>query len=97
MVKLGISIRLKARPGKEKETTEFLKSILPLAIEETGTINWYAVQFTQDTFGIFDTFETEDDRHMHHTGPVAKALMTNATELLCEPPLVELFEILAAK
>lgn len=97
MVKLGISIRLEAKLGKEKETAEFLKSALPLAMQELGTINWYVVKYTPTTFGIFDTFETEDARHAHHTGSIAKALMEKAPELLSVPPVIELIEILAVK
>ncbi len=97
MVKLGISIRLEAKLGKEKETAEFLKSALPLAMQELGTINWYVVKYSPTTFGIFDTFETEDARHAHHTGPIAKALMEKAPELLAVPPVIELIEILAVK
>ena len=97
MVKLGISIRLEAKLGKENETAEFLKSALPLAIQEVGTINWYVIKYSPSTFGIFDTFETEDARHAHHTGRIAQALMAKASELLAVPPVIELTEILAAK
>jgi quinol monooxygenase YgiN len=97
MVKLGISIRLEAKPGKEQATAEFLKSALPLAIEEQGTINWYIIQYGPSTFGIFDTFETEEARHAHHTGPIAQALIANAAELLSSAPVIELIDILAVK
>jgi hypothetical protein len=33
---------LKAKPGKENEVEEFLKSALPLVNQEAGTIVWFA-------------------------------------------------------
>jgi quinol monooxygenase YgiN len=95
MVTIGISIRLEAKPGKENETAELLKSALSL--QEQGTINWYVVKYSPTTFGIFDTFETADARHAHHTGSIAHALMAKATDLLAVPPVIELTEILALK
>ncbi len=97
MVKLGISIRLEAKAGKEEELEHFLKSALPLAMQEIGTIHWYAIKFTPSTFGIFDTFETEEARHDHHTGPIAKALLEKAPDLLSKPPHIELVEIISVK
>ena len=70
-----ILARLEAKPGKEKEVLEFLKSALPLAEGEPGTIRWYALQIGPSTFGIFDTFETEQGREAHLNGPIAAALM----------------------
>ncbi len=46
-----------AKPGKEKEVADFLKSAIPLVAEEPGTIHWFALQLGPSTFGIFDTFE----------------------------------------
>ena len=44
MEKLAILARVEAKPGKEKEVLEFLKSALPLAEGEQGTIRWYAIK-----------------------------------------------------
>lgn len=44
MEKLALLARLEAKPGKEKEVAEFLKSALPLAEAEPGTIRWYALR-----------------------------------------------------
>jgi quinol monooxygenase YgiN len=48
-------------------------------------------------FGIFDTFREEEGRNAHLNGPIAKALMAKAEELLAEPPQLEMLEILASK
>ena len=62
MVKYALLVRLEARPGKEKEVADFLKSAIPLVAEDPGTVHWFALQLGPSTFGIFDTFGQEDDR-----------------------------------
>jgi quinol monooxygenase YgiN len=97
MAKVALYVHLKAKPGRSADVASFLKSARPLAQQEPGTLTWYA--FTQDegTFGIFDTFETEAARQAHLDGPIAKALMAKANELLAEPPTIHKIEILADK
>jgi quinol monooxygenase YgiN len=97
MEKLSILAWLEAKPGMEKEVSDFLKSALPLAQAETGTVSWYAWQINDSVFGIFDTFEAEEGREAHLSGPIAAALMANADRLLAKPPVIEKLNILAAK
>ena len=97
MVKLGLLARLEAKPGKEQEVADFLASALPLAEAETGTVTWYALQLGPSTFGIFDSFEGEEGRDAHLSGPIAAALMANADRLLAQPPQIDKIGVLAAK
>jgi quinol monooxygenase YgiN len=97
MAKLALLAWLEAKPGKEEEVADFLKSALPMAQEETGTVKWYAWRTGETVFGIFDTFETEEARDAHLNGPIAAALMANADRLLAKPPLIEKLDILAEK
>ncbi|RYY15763.1 MAG: antibiotic biosynthesis monooxygenase [Chitinophagaceae bacterium] len=97
MEKFGILARVEAKPGKETEVLEFLKSALPLAQGEPGTVRWYALQIGPSTFGIFDTFETEEGRMAHLNGPIAAALMANASSLLAKDPVIEKIDLLAIK
>jgi quinol monooxygenase YgiN len=97
MDKLAILALLEAKPGKEKDVEEFLKSAQPLAARENGTTTWYAVKLGAQKFGIFDTFENEESRDAHLTGQIAKSLFAKAAELFAKPPQVEKLEILAAK
>jgi quinol monooxygenase YgiN len=97
MVKFALLARLVAKPGKEQEVADFIKSALPLAQQETETVSWYALQIDQSTFGIFDTFETEEGRKAHLGGQIAAALMAKAPELLASDPIIEQVEILAVK
>jgi len=97
MVNLAILVRLEAKPGKEQVLADFIKGALPLAMEEQGTINWFALQMGPSTFGIFDTFETSEARAAHLGGQIAKALMENAPDLLAVDPIIEMVDLLAVK
>jgi len=97
MVKFALLVRLEAKPGKEQEVSDFIKSALPLAEQEEKTISWYALQLGPSTFGIFDTFETEEGRMEHLGGQIAKALMAKAPELLAKDPVIEKVDLLAVK
>lgn len=97
MVKLAIWANLEAKPGKEKEVEEFLKSAQPLAEKEKGTVTWYAIKMGPGKYGIFDTFADEKGREAHLTGDIAKALFAKAKDLFAKPPEVAKPEILAAK
>jgi quinol monooxygenase YgiN len=97
MVKVGLLVRLEAKPGKEQAVADFLRSGLPLVQEEPETINWYGIQMGPSTFGIFDTFPDDAGRKAHLGGKVAAALMANASELLSADPSIEMVDILASK
>jgi quinol monooxygenase YgiN len=88
---------LEAKAGKEEELAAFLKSALPLAVQETATVSWFAFRMDSSRFGIFDTFADESGRNAHLNGEIAKALFAKADELLASPPQIERPEILAAK
>ena len=97
MVKLALLARLEAKPGREKEVADFIKSALPLAEAGSGTVSWYALQLGPSTLGIFDTFENEEGRDAHLGGQIAQALMAKAPELLAVDPIIEKVDLLAVK
>ena len=97
MDRFALLALLEAKPGKEQEVEEFLKSAQPLAAREPGTTTWYALKLGPNKFGIFDTFKQEEGRDAHLNGEIAKALMSKAGELLAKPPQIEKLDILAAK
>jgi len=97
MSKLAIWAQLEAKPGKEKEVEDFLKSAQPLAEREAGTITWYAIKMGPGKYGIFDTFADENGRNAHLNGDIAKALFAKAKDLFSQPPRVDKPEILASK
>ena len=97
MATLALYAHLKAKPGKNAEVEAFLKSALPMAQQEKGTITWYAFKEDEGSYGIFDTFDSEAARQAHLDGPIAKALMARAGELLAEPPKIHKIAVLADK
>jgi quinol monooxygenase YgiN len=97
MIKFALLAKLEAKPGKEKEVEEFLKSGANLALREPKTITWYAFQLGPSTFGIFDTFEEEDGRKAHLSGEIAKALMQKAPDLFSSSPNIQMADIIGVK
>ncbi|MGE0471243.1 MAG: Antibiotic biosynthesis monooxygenase [Candidatus Nitrospira kreftii] len=97
MVRVGLLVRLQAKPGKEAEVASFLESGLALANQEAATPVWFALQLGPATFGIFDAFADEAGRKAHLGGQIAAALMAKAADLLSEPPKIEQVDVLAAK
>jgi quinol monooxygenase YgiN len=95
MEAIGLLVTLEARPGKEADAEAFLKSAQPLALNENGTLKWYAIKLGPGKFGIFDTFANEGGRNAHLSGEIAKALGARANELFATPPRIEKVEILA--
>ena len=96
MEAIGLLVTLEARPGKEADAEAFLKSAQPLALNEKGTLKWYAIKLGPGKFGIFDTFANEGGRNAHLSGEIAKALGARANELLAAPPQIEKLEVLAS-
>jgi len=97
MVKVGLLVRLEAKPGKEAEVGGFIEGAVALANREASTIAWFAVRLGPSTFGVFDVFPDEAGRQAHLNGPIAQALMAKAGELLSQPPKIEPLDVLAAK
>lgn len=97
MEKFALLARVEAKSGKEAQVEAFLKSALPMAQDEPDTVRWYGLKISENTFGIFDTFETEDGRKAHLQGEIAAALMASASELLAKDPVIEFVDLLAVK
>jgi len=97
MLTVGFFVRLEAKIGKEKELAAFMKQALQLANQETTTPLWFALRLGPTTFGVFDAFHDEAGRQTHFDGPIRKALIAHAQDLLAAPPSIEKTEVLGAK
>ena len=99
MEKFALYVPLEAKPGKEKEVADFLRSAVPLVNAEPGTISWYAIQEGPSSFAIFDTFDDEVGRDAHLNGKVAAALMEKITagDLFDNKPKIHKLDIIADK
>jgi len=96
-IRVGLYVRLEAKPGQENAVAAFLQSALPLVEREPATMTWYAMRLGPSTFGIYDTFPDDQGREAHLSGQVAAALMQKAPELLASPPVIQKIDVLAAK
>lgn len=93
----GLLALLEAKPGKGDELGAFLKQGRELAAAESGTVTWYAFKLSETTYGIFDTFDGEDDRQAHLNGQIPAALGQVGPDLLAADPDIRQLDVLAVK
>ncbi len=91
----GLLALLEAKPGKGEELADFLRQGRELAAAEEGTVTWYAFKISDTTYGIFDTFETEDGRQAHLQGQIPAALGQVGPDLLAADPDIRPVDVLA--
>ena len=96
-VTLGILAMLEAKPGKGGELEAFLRAGRELAVAEEGTVTWYAFKISDTSYGIFDTFATDDARTAHINGQIPAALATVSADLLVSEPDIRPAEVVAVK
>jgi quinol monooxygenase YgiN len=96
-VTLGILAMLEAKPGKGGELEAFLRAGRELAIAEEGTVTWYAFKISDTSYGIFDTFATDDARTAHINGQIPAALADMSADLLTSDPDIRPVDVVAVK
>ncbi|MGH9120771.1 MAG: putative quinol monooxygenase [Acidimicrobiales bacterium] len=96
-VRLGLLALLESKPGRGDDLGAFLEAGQALAAAEGGTVTWYAFKMSDTTFGIFDSFETEDARQAHLAGQIPTALGQVAPDLLAKDPDIRPVDIIAVK
>src|SRR5580700_10794320 len=96
-VTLGILALLEAKAGKGDELAAFLKSGRDLAVAEEGTVTWYAFKISDTSYGIFDTFATDDARTAHINGQIPAALAQVSADLLARAPDIQPVNLIAVK
>lgn len=95
--KLGLLAMVEAKPGKEQEVWDFLNGGREIVDNEPGTRTWYAFRVSENTFGIFDTFDTEEDRQAHLNGAIPAALAEHGPAMLAKDPDIKPIELIAVK
>ena len=95
--KLGLLALLEAKPDKGDELGAFLEAGRALAVQEAGTLTWYAFKISDTTYGIFDSFETEEARQAHLSGEIPTALGQVAADLLAKGPDIRTVDVIAVK
>ncbi len=96
-VRLGILALLQAKHDKGADLAAFLESGRAIALAEAGTVTWYAFKISDTTYGIFDTFETDDALQAHLGGQIPQALAQVGPDLLAADPDIRTVEIIAVK
>ena len=94
-VRFGLLALIEAQPGKGDDLRAFLEEGRAIAAAEIGTVTWYAFKISDTSYGIFDTFETEDARQAHLDGEIPRALGRVAEDLLADPPDIRMVEVIA--
>ena len=88
---------MEAKAGKGDELAAFLKAGRDLAVAEQGTVTWYAFKISDTSYGIFDTFATDDARTAHINGQIPAALAQVSANLLAREPDIQPVNVLAVK
>jgi hypothetical protein len=61
-------IQIEARPGQEDAVVQMLRDIRACVEEEPATGPWFAIRFSQTSFGIFEAFPDLAGRQAHVDG-----------------------------
>ena len=96
-IRLGFLALLEAKSGKGDELAAFLQAGREIALAEQGTVTWYAFKINDSSYGIFDTFETDDARDAHLAGQIPQALAQVAPDLLASAPDIRSVDVVAVK
>jgi quinol monooxygenase YgiN len=96
-VRFGLLALLEAKPGKGADLAAFLASGREIAVQEQGTVTWYAFKVNDTTYGVFDTFETVEARQAHLDGEIPKAIAAVSAELLATDPDIRTIDIVGVK
>lgn len=91
----GLLLTFKANEGHDLDVVEFLKNAHPLATEEEETTAWFAIQLSNNEYGIFDVFPNNGARLKHLTGRIPVDLTKHAFTLLGGFPDIDLLTVLA--
>jgi quinol monooxygenase YgiN len=94
-IRFGLLAQLEAQPDKAEDLRVFLEEGQAIAASESGTVTWYAFKISDTSYGIFDTFETEEARDAHLDGEIPRALARVAPDLLARAPDIRMVEVIA--
>ncbi|MET8875793.1 antibiotic biosynthesis monooxygenase [Nocardia sp. NPDC004604] len=96
MVKVGVMIRIEAKPDRADELEATLQAALSKIQQDEPTIVWLALRLGPTTFSVVDAFLDEAGRQAHLDAYLG-ALQAAAPELLSAPPSIEYTDVVAAK
>jgi protease I len=94
---VALFVRMEAKPGREADVEDLLRTGLPLVEDEPETTSWFGMRLGDNSFAIFDTFPDDSGRQAHLSGRVARSLEERADDLFARPPVIERIDVLACK
>lgn len=94
---ITVFAELKAAAGKEEELRQALQEIIPLTRAESGCIAYRICQVADNPciFKAFEVFENQEAFDSHLSSAHFIKLQTQAAELLCAEPIIEVCEEIA--
>lgn len=95
MVKVGVMIRVEAKPDKAAEVEAMLRAGVEHVEREGAAVVWLALRLGPTTFAVVDAFRDDAGRQAHVEANLA-SLRAAAPELFTGSPLVEYTDVLAA-
>jgi quinol monooxygenase YgiN len=96
-IRKGLLLTFAPKSEHETKVAQFLRDARTIVADEPGTLAWFALQFEDGRFGIFDVFADSKSRLKHLTGGVPRELAKHALELLGSLPDMDKCDVLAAK
>jgi quinol monooxygenase YgiN len=96
-VRVGLLVRMDAKPEHAAELASLLDAGEGIVADEPGTPVWFGVKISATSYAIFDAFANDADRTAHVQGKLAQTLLAKADELLATAPSIEPVEIMASK
>jgi quinol monooxygenase YgiN len=97
-MKIGLLVRIEAKPEHADEIEQALRGAQELAEAEPETVAWFSFRQSATVFGVFDTFDDDHGRQAHLSGPIAAALGQFAgAAKLAAPPVITEIDLLGVK
>jgi quinol monooxygenase YgiN len=96
-IRKGLLLTFAPKSGHESQVAQFLRDARGIVADEPGTLAWFALQFDDGRFGIFDVFGDNKARLKHLTGGVPRELAKHALDLLGSLPDMDKCDVLATK
>jgi quinol monooxygenase YgiN len=92
-------IHLEAKREKAEQVQNFLRDILAGVEQEPLTGPWFAVRFSETTFGVFEAFPDAAARHTHDGGPGGRNFLRSEElhEMLAYPARLYRLDVLFGK
>jgi hypothetical protein len=90
----GILFTFKGKESEEYNTELFLRKAKLLADEEPGITSWFALDFNNGQYGIFEVFPDHQARITHLTGALPKKMIRKSSSILGSVPEMQLLTVL---